>query len=399
MCILAIVAGCASDSDDGDTADPTGAPTSAVAPLPEEYTNSSSELYTDDASWLCRPEKADDVCARDLDATVVHTDGSVEIERHEPAVDPAVDCFYVYPTVSTDPGPNTDMEPAEAEEVFVTYNQAARLTATCRVFAPVYRQLPLSAIGGGDTDAPSGVDPREVAYGDVLDAFRHYVANDSDGRGFVLIGHSQGAGHLRRLIAEEIDDEPALGDRLVSAYLLGSTVAVPEGDVVGGDFATVPLCETEDQVGCVVTYASFRSTAPPPESSFFARVGDGDGVAGCVNPANLAGGTGWLRPYGLVENPAGALAPQGTTGFQDPEQAPEITTPFVTLPEFVEARCVAEGEFHYLELTVRADPADPRIDDIGGDLTPEWGMHLIDVNVAMGNIVELVAAQATAYAG
>ena len=59
----------------------------------------------------------------------------------------------------------------------------------------------------------------------------------------MLIGHSQGAGLLTRIIADEIDDEPLLRDRLVSAYILGSTVHVPEGEVVGGDFANVPLCE------------------------------------------------------------------------------------------------------------------------------------------------------------
>ena len=45
------------------------------------------------------------------------------------------------------------------------------------------------------------------------------------------------------------------------------------------------------------------------------------------------------------------------------------------------------------------DASDPRTDDIGGDLTPEPGMHLVDANVAMGNIEALVATQAEAYAG
>jgi hypothetical protein len=256
----------------------------------------------------------------------------------------------------------------------------------------------LRMIGGADDAPPTGEDPREVAYGDVLDAFRHYAANDSDGRGFVLIGHSQGAGHLRRLIAEEIDGEPALRDRLVGAYLIGSSVAVPEGEVVGGDFAEVPLCEAADQVGCVVTYASFRATAPPPENSFFGRVREGDGVAGCVNPASPEGGSAALEPYVQVDAPEGSLAPaERITGFQDPGDAPEITTPFVTTPGLVEAECVSERGFNYLALTINGDPSDPRADDITGDLTPEWGMHLVDVNVAMGNIVDMVAAQAGAY--
>ena len=45
----------------------------------------------------------------------------------------------------------------------------------------------------------------------------------------------------------------------------------------------------------------------------------------------------------------------------------------------------------------KGDPSDPRIDDIGGDLTPEWGMHLIDVNVAMGDLVSLARSQGKAF--
>jgi hypothetical protein len=42
---------------------------------------------------------------------------------------------------------------------------------------------------------------------------------------------------------------------------------------------------------------------------------------------------------------------------------------------------------------------DPRTDDIGGDLSPQWGLHLIDVQVAMGDVVELARSQIAAYAG
>jgi hypothetical protein len=48
-------------------------------------------------------------------------------------------------------------------------------------------------------------------------------------------------------------------------------------------------------------------------------------------------------------------------------------------------------------LIVKGNPADPRIDDINGDLTPEWGMHLIDVNVAMGDLVSLARSQGKAF--
>ena len=75
---------------------------------------------------------------------------------------------------------------------------------------------------------------------------------------------------------------------------------------------------------------------------------------------------------------------------------PEITTPFVKLPGLVSSACVDKGAFSYLELTLQPDPG-PRFDNIGGDLTPQWGMHIVDANVALGNLVELVGAQARAW--
>jgi hypothetical protein len=400
---LAVSAGaCSSGDDEGGSGAGTGDDaTAADVALPAGYEGHTSEIYADDAHWLCKPGIADDVCSRDLDATAVAADGTTEVAEHEVAEDPPVDCFYVYPTTSFDEGPNSDLEPAEPEEIFTAYNQVARLSSTCRVFAPVYRQLTLSAIGGrGGGDQGDGPDPRAVAYGDVLDAFKDYVVNESDGRGFVLIGHSQGAGMLTRLIEEEIDDEPLLRDRLVSAYILGSTLQVPEGEVVGGTFAEVPLCEEAEQTGCVVTYSSYRDTSPPVAGSFFGRADEG-GRAACVNPADLAGGPAPVQPYFLVTQPEGTLL-GGTSGaqpFADPERTAEITTPWVTYPGFVEAECVSEGEFTYLSLAVAGDADDPRTDDIGGDLNEQWGMHLVDANVAMGDIEDLVATQAGAYTG
>jgi hypothetical protein len=395
-------ASCSSEDDAPDAgaesaADETsGGGDETEVELPESYEGYTSENYADDAHWLCKPGIADDVCSRDLDATAVFADGTTEVIEHQVADDPSVDCFYVYPTTSFDEGPNSDWEPAEAEEIHTVYNQAARLTSTCRVFAPVYRQATLSSIGGG---SDSDVEPWTVAYDDVLDAFKDYIVNESDGRGFVLIGHSQGAGMLTRLIEGELDDEPLLRDRLVGAYILGSSVQVPEGEVVGGTFANVPLCEETDQTGCVVSYVSYRATAPPTSAGFFGRGAEGTRAA-CVNPADLAGGPAPLQPYFLVTRPEGSLLGGDVAHpFDDPARTAEIETPWVTYPDLVEGACAEEGDYTYLSLEVNSDPADPRTDDIGGDLNEQWGMHLIDANVAMGDIVDLVTAQAEGYAG
>ena len=100
----------------------------------------------------------------------------------------------------------------------------------------------------------------------------------------VLIGHSQGSGVLTELIRREIDGKP-IQSKIVSALLLGTNVAVPKGQDVGGAFKTMPLCRAADQVGCVISYVSFRSNVPPPADSRFGKV-QGEGMeAACTNPA------------------------------------------------------------------------------------------------------------------
>ena len=79
-----------------------------------------------------------------------------------------------------------------------------------------------------------------LASADVLDAWKHYIANDNGGRGVLLIGHSQGASRLVALIKSEIDPNPDLRSRLVSAVLLGTNFQVPVGADIGGDFANSP---------------------------------------------------------------------------------------------------------------------------------------------------------------
>jgi pimeloyl-ACP methyl ester carboxylesterase len=390
--VLAIVAAACTDDNGGGSGDAKG----NAGELPAAYRDYHSDLYADDANWLCKPGIDKNVCDRDLDATRVARDGTVEVEQHEAAADPPIDCFYFYPTISTDESPNSDLVPADDAEIFVTYSQAARFNSECRIFAPLYRQRTLGALGGSVAVADEE-EVREKAYADVLDAFRSYVAEESDGRGFVLLGHSQGARMVTQLIAEEIDPEPALRDRLVSALVLGSAVRVPEGAVVGGEFANVPLCTARDENRCVVAYSSFRVDAPPPDSSRFGRPREGEGRAACVNPADLAGGPAMLHPY--FRSPSGPsgiqLSPQ--EGFADAAGGPPIETPWITFPDFLEAQCVDRGEFTYLAVTVHSDPADPRVDDIGGDITPEWGLHAIDVNLALGDLVDLVHDQAEAY--
>jgi hypothetical protein len=381
LVVLALLA--LSCSGDDTSKDSTARSTTSTA-APTAYAGYRSAMYDRDASWLCRPD-SDDACDSDLDAQVIEADGSSTVERFRPATDAKVDCFYVYPTISRDPTANSDMHPGAEEEGLVVRQQAARFGSVCKLYAPVYRSATLTALVARMTGKPvaGAEDSRAIAYGDVLDAWKQYIAHDNHGRGVILIGHSQGAGILGRLLEEEIDPSPALRKLLVSAMVMGTSAHA-------SDTPHIPPCDARVRTGCVVSYSTFRSTAPPPATSFFARP-KGAETAICTNPAAIDGGSAELHPYFAT---AGASLLGGSA---PPDWGVPVTKRFVSVPGLVTGECVVRNGFSYLELTVHPDPG-PRVDDVRGDLTPEWGMHLIDVNVALGDLVALAGAQATAYA-
>lgn len=352
--------------------------------------------YADPASWLCLPGE-DDACNQDLDATIIHADGRTEIESFAAATDPAIDCFYVYPTVSNDPGPNADMH-AGPEELAVIRAQFARFGSVCRTFAPLYRQVTLTALRSAIAGQPMAVD-RMLAYRDVVDAWNHYLEHHNDDRGVVLIGHSQGAGVLTQLLRNEIEGSSA-AERIVSALIIGSNLSAPEGS--GAVLAGLPACEDAAQTGCVVAYVAFREEIPPPEQSRFGRPMTEGHEAVCVNPAALRGNA-TLDAY-LASGSTGIAA-----GSESPAPAwlrsgKTVTTPFVQVPGLLAADCVRERGFHYLSVRTLSEPESARTDRIGGDVVgpdgqvaADWGLHLIDVHLAMGDLVAIVRRQAAAW--
>ena len=355
--------------------------------------------YARAENWLCRPGRSD-ACAVDLTTTVIAANGTLTRESWKANPDAPIDCFYIYPTVSIDSTPNSDMV-AGPEETDVVFNQFARFASQCRPYAPMYRQITLTALRKTYSGAPLVAD-WELGYNDVRDAWAYYLAHDNRGRGVVLIGHSQGATVLMQLIHNEIDGKPVQA-RLVSALLIGTSLPVPRGRDVGGGFQSIPLCHAAAQTGCVITYASFRADSPPPSNTRFGRVAPAGMIAGCVNPASLGGGSGELHSYfptGIGAAAASLFAAKNE--WLTPPQS--INSPFVSLPGLLSAECVSNDAGSYLAITVHPDPTGPRTNKLTGDvfiagqIQPNWGLHLIDVNAAMGNLVAIVGMQGNAFA-
>lgn len=359
----------------GETTDPIGTG-SVIGP----YT---SEVYSDPAHWICRGDM-DDVCDDAYPLARVTADGATTVDPSTPAVDPSIDCFYVYPTSSGDQSFNSDL--SADSEIGVTQVQVARFDQVCRMYAPTYRSVTVAGLfGSADGDFATGWN---IAYDDVLDAWRSYLANDNHGRPVVIISHSQGSFHVTRLLREEIDPNPAERELVVSAIIAGTSFQVAKGKNVGGDTQHMPLCTANDQFGCIVTFQTFRDSVPPQSGALFGRPG-ADTDAACTNPAALASG----GPAVL----SSAMA-NGAWVLTDPAAGAKITNQYVDVPGLITAECkVTADGYHYLAITVNANPGDPRGDQIPGDGATNWGLHSVDLNLTQGSLIQLVRAQSAAY--
>jgi hypothetical protein len=342
--------------------------------------------------WLCRPGLPDDPCTSNLGTTIVTRNGVTRVEHARPARDPAVDCFYVYPTISGQPTVNANLS-AGLRERIVALAEASRFSQVCRVYAPVYRQITLSALRH-----PSRITRADavLAYDSVRSAFRDYLAHYNHGRGIVFIGHSQGATILIRLLQREVDRSPSTRRRLVSGLLLGGNVTVRKHRRTGGDFDHIPACASNHQTGCVVAYSSF--TGKPPSNSQFGRTSSDAGVRllapthpspdlriMCVNPGAPAGGAARLVPY----------LPSLALRFLPRRQRLKVKTPWVSFSGQYSARCESSGDATWLQVThVGGRDRLPPLAESGDAAI---GLHVLDVNIALGNLVRLVRDQAAAF--
>jgi len=266
--------------------------------------------YADAAAWSALPgrEDAADVALPDLPPVA---------ERSAPA-----DVFYVHPTTYIGSGWNGPIDDARLNmdtDRVATRIQASAFNGCCAIYAPRYRQANGTAF---IRPLPGREQALELAYSDVAAAFHHYLQHQSQGRPFILAGHSQGAMLAYRLLVQEISRQPLRG-RLVAAYLVGGAISL---DDLARDAPDVPVCAAPQQTGCVVGWnargpryvpGGFEMTPPRPS----AAERGGTAVRLCVNPLTfLADGAA-----------APAEANQGALFWDAP--APAV------LPRFASAAC------------------------------------------------------------
>ena len=339
-----------------------------------------------DVGWLCRPGADPNPCMGDQTTRYYEPDGSSHVATPAVPANPPIDCFYVYPTVSNQPTPNATPTPDPEVRSIAVY-QAQRFSTRCRVYAPLYPEV--TAAGVTVASQTHDTTPYETAYQGVLAAWKDYLAHDNHGRGVVLIGHSQGSRMLRALIRNEIDPNPAVRRLLVSAIIPGANATVT-------DFKHIPPCARAAQTGCVISYSTFNDT--PPDNSRFGRtdtdpVGNALGLpAGpglevlCVNPAQLSGSAGLDSLVPSEPFAPGVILVLLIRLYGGPP--PSADTPWLQPQDHYTGKCVFSNGAHVLMLSPVGSART---------LTPSpdatWGTHLVDVNVALGNLTAIVGAE------
>jgi hypothetical protein len=374
LCVLACALSLLACS--GTSAKPTALPNDLKSP----FTGYTSAQYRDQNRWLCLPGRPD-TCGGDLTATEIRGDGTHGIVEHARATSTDTDCFYIYPTVDEslftahNSDDFSDLEPM----AFVARAQAQLFTQVCSLYVPLYRQINIGTYLRPEAQRERGL---QVAFSDIADAFLHYMANYNQGRKIVLLGHSQGADMVRRLIVRFFEDDPTMRERLLLAVALGGELEAPIGRTTGGSFRNVPYCTRDDEIGCIVAYRSHREWSDTPSLQHVPR----GHRAVCVNPGEVReeGARAPLRAYFPRLD-----ALRGLDG---------VKTPYVFYRDLYTARCVdgPDGK-RTLEIAETDEPGGMRTSPI--DLSAwRWGTrmgtHGLDFQFAQGNLIEMVRKRA-----
>jgi hypothetical protein len=296
----------------------------------------------------------------------------------------------VYPTVDLElvPGNHGNLEDDRHARA-VTIAQAARFGEACALWVPLYRQVTIGTYLQSKDTLERGLS---LAFGDVERAFAEYLAHADRNRKIVLVGHSQGAEMVVRLVRRFFDDDAAMRDRLLLALPIGGDVDVATGSTRGGTSKTVPICTRADETGCIVAYRTY-SAGEVVDSDRWAPPHGRETV--CVDPAALDHGAapGELQ---RMSRSYFAVWPQVRRFMRG---VSEVKTPFVLVRGLYTSRCVrGPGAYAYLEASPAPEAGDRRTSPVDfrdkrlriGKL----GLHVLDMQLAQGDLIDMVARRA-----
>jgi len=155
--------------------------------------------------------------------------------------------------------------------------QASVFNASCRVFAPRYRQANIKAFFV--RNSPEAGKAFDLAYADIKNAFEYYLRNENYGRPIIIASHSQGSLHAIRLLQEFFDGTP-LQKQLVCAYVVGYQIPTDA-------FKHIPVGVAPDATGCFVGWRSYQ------KGELSAQIKKEEGNSVCVNPLTWTVSTAW----------------------------------------------------------------------------------------------------------
>jgi hypothetical protein len=381
LAVAALVAGCSGGGATASAPSATATPGTSASTTTPSATGSAStgSASTSPTVWLCKPGAKPDPCDHGL-STTTYSPSIAKTGTSTPkrTASPRPACFYVYPTVSEETTQYSDLTIQKPERQ-VAAEQAGRWSQRCDVWAPMYRQLTLSAIGASLENASTADAALTIPVADVTQAFREFLAQLPAGQPFVVVAHSQGAIVMRKVLADTVDKDASIRSRMLSAMLLGGNVLVKTGTVSGGDFTNIPGCTSEDQTGCVIAYSTFGET--PPDGTELGVTDEPGMSVLCTNPAKLDG-SGTASPIYA----AWGIGPSGSA-----PGLPATKSDWQSVPHQFRARC-DDGDADALILSSRKGSTVP-------SPSPNTlsGLHDLDANLLLGNLLTLEQHQDAAW--
>jgi hypothetical protein len=288
--------------------------------------------------------------------------------------------FFVHPTSyysrSSWNAPLADRDSDHRANLFVQ-GMASAFADAGEIWAPRYRQATLGAFLAEDrVTAGKAID---AAYRDVEEAFDAFVAAQPKNKPIVLAGHSQGALHLTTLLKNKIAGTP-LAKRIVAAYVIGWPISLDTDMAALG----LPACQTPEQKGCILSWATFADPADPEMviSAYDGTIGfDGRPRADtrmlCSNP--------------LTGTPDAAAAPDANLGTLRPTEGFKGGS---LIPGKIGAKC---DDTRGLLMIGDAEIAKDYV--VAGYVLPGNNYHVYDITLFWANVRADALRRLAAYEG